>query len=98
MEQIYLETAPNLQNGFVFVTRSQVMEGTDPEDQMLLTKGCHKLVAQSLGVPELSGEVERAVSQVEQIFERARALEQEKIDVDRHQKEQEKLQEQQRKP
>lgn len=94
MEQIYLETAPTLQDSFTFVTRSQVMEGTDPEDQMLLSKGSHKLVAQSLNVPELSGEVERAVSQVEQTLERARALEEEKLELERHQKEQEK----QRKP
>ena len=33
MEQIYLKTAPKLQNSFTYVTRSQVMEGADPEDR-----------------------------------------------------------------
>jgi hypothetical protein len=65
MEQIYLKTAPNLQNSFTYVTRSQVIEGTDPEEQMLLPASSHKLVAQTLKVPELATEVERAIHQVE---------------------------------
>jgi nitrogen-specific signal transduction histidine kinase len=89
MEQIYLRTAPNLQNSFTFVTRSQVMEGVDPEEQMLLTGSSHKLVAQTLNVPELGGEVERAVRQVEATLARQNALEEERLEMEAHRKEQE---------
>jgi len=95
MEQIYLKTAPKLQDSYTFVTRSQVMEGSDAEDQMLLTKDSHKLVAQSLNVPELGVEVERAIHQVEQTLERAKILKEEKQELERYQKEQEKEQERQ---
>ena len=95
MEQIYLKTAPKLQDSYTFVTRSQVVEGSDPEDQMLLTKDSHKLVAQSLNVPELGAEVERAIHQVEQTLEGAKILKEEKQELERYQKEQEKEQERQ---
>lgn len=85
MEQIYLQTAPKLQDSFTFVTKSQVMDGTDPEDQMLLTNASHKLVAKSLNVPDLGAEVERAVHQVEASLDRAKAFEEErqKLETDR---------------
>jgi len=70
IESIYRKVAPHLQNSFIFVTRSQVVEGTDPEEQMLLTASSHTLIAKSLNVPELSGEVERAVRQVEASLKR----------------------------
>ena len=50
---------------FHFVTASQIEDGTAPPDQLILTADSHDLVAKTLGVPELSGEIERAVWQVE---------------------------------
>jgi hypothetical protein len=88
MEQIYLRTAPNLQNSFTYVTRSQVIEGSDPQEQMLLTGSSHKLVAKILNVPELAGEVERAVRQAEASLARQKALE-ERLEMEAHRKEQE---------
>jgi hypothetical protein len=88
MEQIYLKTAPKLQNSFTYVTRSQVMEGADPEEQMLLPSSSHKLVAQTLKVPELATEVERAIHQVEATLAREMTLEQERLEVETHRKEQ----------
>ena len=88
MEQIYLKTAPKLQNSFTYVTRSQVMEGADPEEQMLLPGSSHKLVAQTLKVPELATEVERAIRQVETTLARDMALERERLEVEAHRKEQ----------
>ena len=89
MEQIYLKTAPNLQNSFTYVTRSQVMEGIDPEEQMLLTSSSHKLVAQTLNVPELAAEVERAAHQVENTLVRQKALEEERLEMEAQRKEEE---------
>ena len=70
METIYNQIAPNLLNSFTFVTRSQVLEGIDPEEKMLLQPGAHKLIAKSLKVPELAAEVERAVRQVKESLDR----------------------------
>jgi hypothetical protein len=89
MEQIYLRTAPNLQNSFTYVTRTQVMDGADPEEQMLLTDSSHKMVAQTLNVPELGGEIERAVHQVEAALAQQKALEEERLEMEAHRKEQE---------
>jgi hypothetical protein len=89
MEQIYLRTAPHLQHSFTYVTRSQVMEGSDPEEQMLLTSSSHKLVAKTLNVPELAAEIERAVRQVEVSLARQKALEEERLEMEAHRKEQE---------
>ena len=69
MENIY-KTPPNMSKNFAFVTRSQVLEGLDPEECMLLQPGAHKLVATSLEVPELAAEVERAIRQVKESLER----------------------------
>jgi hypothetical protein len=88
MEQIYLKTAPKLQNSFTYVTRSQVMEGADPEEQMLLPGSSHKLVAQTLKVPELATEVERAIRQIKATLAREMALEQERLEMETHHKEQ----------
>jgi len=73
METIYLKSAPKLQNSFVFVTRSQVLEGDDPEEHMLLNESSHKDVAQELGVPELGAEIDRAVWQVKTSLDRQKA-------------------------
>lgn len=65
IESVYQKTVPELQDSFTFVTRNQVLDGTEPEEHMLLTASSHTLIAKSLQVPELSLEVERAVRQVE---------------------------------
>ena len=90
MEQIYLRTAPDLQDSFTYVTRSQVMEGSDPEEQMLLTGSSHKLVAKTLNVPELAGEIERAVRQVEAGLARQKDSQDERLKMEAHRKEQER--------
>jgi len=90
LEQIYLITAPKLQHSFTYVTRSQVMEGADPEEQMLLTRSSHKLVAKTLNIPELGVEVERAVHQVEAALAQKKALEEERLEMEVHRKEQER--------
>ena len=96
MEQIYQRIAPDLQNSFTFVTRTQVLEGTDPEEQMLLTGSSHKFVSQTLNVPELGGEVERAVHQVEASLAREKVSEKERLEMETET--QRKEQEQERKP
>jgi len=73
LEAIYLKTAPHLQNSFNFVTRSQVLDGTDPEEQLLLPAGSHKVVAEQLKVPELVAELERAIHQIEEGLKREEA-------------------------
>ena len=65
------------------------MEGADPEEQMLLTSSSHKLVSQILKVPELDGEVERAIHQVEAGLARQKALEKERLEMEAHRKEEE---------
>lgn len=83
MESIY-STPPNLSKSFTFVTRTQVLEGVDPEESMLLQPGAHKLVAKNLEVPELAAEVERAVRQVKQSLQRQ--IEQERQQIDAREK------------
>lgn len=70
VEAIYKQASPNLAHSFQFVTRTQVEEGKLSEEQLLLKPGSHTLVAQKLGVPELSTEIERAVWQVERSLEK----------------------------
>lgn len=64
MENIYRTVGPSRQKSYDFVTRNQVLDGEDPKEQLLLTAGSHSMVSETLQVPELSGEVERAVKQV----------------------------------
>jgi hypothetical protein len=64
IESIYKTVAPNLQNSYHFVTRNQVLDGEDPREELLLTTDSHSMVSKTLHVPELSGEIERAVKQV----------------------------------
>ena len=82
MEAIYRKTAPGLLHSYSFVTRSQVDEGNDLEEQILLTASSHTLVARTLGTPELSGEVERAVWQISQRLDTEKAA---KTDLERKQ-------------
>lgn len=63
MEDLYDKIAPDLD--YSFVTRNQILEGKLPPEQVILTEGSHVQMAKTLQVPELSGEVERAVWQVE---------------------------------
>jgi hypothetical protein len=88
IESIYNKTVPNLLNSFTFVTRSQVLEGTDPEESLLLQPGSHKLVARSLEVPELAAEVERAVRQVKESLERQAEQETQQMEASSKEKEQ----------
>lgn len=64
IEDLYQQVAPHSPD-FHFVTASQIHDGTAPPDQLILPADSHSLVAETLGVPELSGEIERAVWQVE---------------------------------
>ena len=68
------------------------MEGADPEEQILLPASSHKLVAQTLKVPELATEVERAIRQVEATLAREMTLEQERLEMETHRKKQEQQQ------
>lgn len=63
IEDLYDKIAPDLD--YSFVTRNQILEGSLPPEQVILTEGSHVQIAKTLQVPELSGEVERAVWQVE---------------------------------
>lgn len=65
VEKIYKTVAPDLQHSYRFVTKNQVLDGDDPKEHLLLTTGSHTIISQDLQVPELSGEVERAVLQVQ---------------------------------
>lgn len=51
---------------FHFVTRSQILDGSAPPEQLILTRNTHNKIAKVLKVPELGGEVERAIWQVTQ--------------------------------
>lgn len=75
---MYEQVAPDAPD-FTFVTQSQVLDGSAPPDQIILPAECHNLVAKVTGVPELSGEVERAVWQIQRQFRREQA-QQEKQD------------------
>lgn len=76
VEQIYRRVAPELQNSFVFVTPSQIEDGTAGDEKVLLPSGVHTKVAKRLEVPELTGEVERAIWQVEQQLQKTAATSQ----------------------
>ena len=66
MEGIYSKLDPQRLKPFTFVTRSQVLQGNDPEETMLLDESSPALVAGRLGVPQLSTEVDRAVRQIKE--------------------------------
>ncbi len=69
IEDMYEQVAPDAPD-FTFVTKNQVLDGSAPPEQIILPGECHNLVAQVTGVPELSGEVERAVWQIQRQFQR----------------------------
>lgn len=64
VEELYDHIAPNSPD-FNFVTASQIGDSTLPKEKLILTAKSHTVVARVLQVPELSGEIERAVWQVE---------------------------------
>jgi hypothetical protein len=69
IEDLYDEVAPESPD-FNFVTAAQVEEKTAPEEKIILTAESHVKISKRLQVPELSGEIERAVWQVEQAKKR----------------------------
>ena len=66
IESIYNKYADSEKTSFDFVTRAEIEQGNVKHEQLLLPTGAHSIVASTLNVPELSGEVERAVWQVDQ--------------------------------
>ncbi|KIW96143.1 uncharacterized protein Z519_03210 [Cladophialophora bantiana CBS 173.52] len=69
IEDLYEQVAPDAPD-FTFITRSQVLDGSAPPEQIILPADSHNLVAKITGVPELSGEVERAIWQIQRQFKR----------------------------
>lgn len=65
IEEVYDEVAPDAPD-FNFVTATQIEDKTAPKEKVILTSGSHTTIAKRLQVPELSGEIERAVWQVDQ--------------------------------
>ena len=64
LEDLYEKVAPDSPD-YTYVTRAQVLDGSAAKETLILPSGNHNLIAKTLGVPELSSEVERAVWQVE---------------------------------
>lgn len=54
---------------FKFLTRNQILDGSAPPEQIILPADSHNVVAKATGVPELSGEIERAVWQIQRQFQ-----------------------------
>lgn len=67
------------------MTRAQLEEGDIKKESIIMTAGAHVDVSKSLKVPELSGEVERAVWQVEQAFIKAEKEQDEKRQLEAQQ-------------
>ena len=63
LEDLYEQVAPDAPD-YHYVTRSQVLDGSAPKETLVLPAGNHNIIAKTLGVPELSSEVERAVWQI----------------------------------
>lgn len=87
MKDLYERLAPGMEDSFEFVTKAQLEEGGLKKEQLLLTADAHVEVSKSLEVPELSGEVERAIWQVEQA-----AAEAEKRQAEKEQEQKRQLQ------
>lgn len=66
IEKLYNKFCPHPILDFEFVTRAQIEAGEVQKEEILLSAGAHNEAAKQLEVPELAGEVERAVWQVEQ--------------------------------
>lgn len=65
IEEVYDEVAPDAPD-FNFVTATQIEDNTAPKEKIILPSNSHTTIAKRLQVPELSGEIERAVWQVDQ--------------------------------
>ena len=78
MESLFSTASPKPPISFTFVTRNQVVDSSDPEEQMILNASSHKVAAKTLNVPELALEVERAVWQVDRSLKKERMLDEEK--------------------
>jgi hypothetical protein len=63
IEDLYEKIAPETPD-FHFVTASQLVDGSAPPEKIILKANSHVQMAKVLGVPELSGEIERAVWQI----------------------------------
>lgn len=74
IEELYEQVSPDGPD-FTFVTRSQVEDGSAPPEKIILPADSHDLVAKVTGVPELSGEVERAIWQIQRQFKREKKQE-----------------------
>lgn len=85
IEALYDRIAPGMQDSFEFVTRSQLEEGNIKKERLILTAGAHVDISKTLEVPELSGEVERAVWQVEQASIKAEKEQEQKRQLETHQ-------------
>ena len=77
IEDLLEKIAPDSPD-FTFVTAGQIEDGTAPPEKQILTSGSHTVVARTLGVPALSGEVERAVWQVGNALRKSDASKQQK--------------------
>jgi hypothetical protein len=69
IEDMYEQIAPNAPD-FTFITPGQVEDGSAPPEQIILPAESHSQVARVTQVPELSGELERAVWQINRQFKR----------------------------
>lgn len=69
IEELYEKVAPDAPD-FTFLTRSQVLDGSAPSERIILPADSHVVVAEVTGVPELSGELERAIWQIQRQFQR----------------------------
>ncbi|KAJ9642773.1 uncharacterized protein PV06_03612 [Exophiala oligosperma] len=68
LEDLYEQVAPDAPD-FKFLTRTQILDGSAPPEQIILPADSHNVVAKATGVPELSGEIERAVWQIQRQFQ-----------------------------
>ncbi|KIW15983.1 hypothetical protein PV08_06034 [Exophiala spinifera] len=72
LEDLYEQVAPDAPD-FKFLTRSQILDGSAPPEQIILPADSHNVVAKATGVPELSGEVERALWQIQRQFQQEKS-------------------------
>lgn len=80
LEDLYEQVAPDAPD-YHYVTRSQLLDGTAPKETLVLPAGNHNVIAKTLGVPELSSEVERAVWQIGRALRKEEEREQKSKDV-----------------
>lgn len=81
VENLYKRFSPGQLLPFEFLTRSQIEDGAAAQEKLIMPAGAHNEVARVLGVPELSGEIERAVWQVEQTFHKQQEQSKQQLDV-----------------